>query len=259
MTLKNKTAIISGATSGIGAATARLFVESGAKVMLTGRDEARGQASLKAARGAAGDGGGEAAFLAGDATDSAFCDRLVAAAVERFGRLDILVNNAGVIHRTGILDTTDADWLEAMAINVNALFFLSRAAIRQMTAQGEGGAIVNISSEWGVAGARGHIPYGTSKGAVVNFTRSLALDHAADGIRVNCLCPGEVRTPMLESGAKSRFGDVEGGLATSAEKVPLRRISDPIEQARAIRFLASDESSYMTGSIVVNDGGNTAA
>ncbi|MDA0704008.1 MAG: SDR family NAD(P)-dependent oxidoreductase [Proteobacteria bacterium] len=259
MTLKNKVAIVTGATSGIGAATAKLFAESGAKVMMSGRDEARGKTSLETARAAAGDGGAEASFLAGDATNSAFCDRLVAAAVERFGRLDILVNNAGVIHRTGILDTTDADWLEAMAINVNALFFLSRAAIRQMTAQGEGGSIVNISSEWGVAGARGHIPYGTSKGAVVNFTRSLALDHAADGIRVNCLCPGEVRTPMLESGAKSRFGDVEGGLATIAEKIPLRRISDPIEQARAIRFLASDESSYMTGSIVVNDGGNTAA
>ena len=258
MSVKDKVAIVTGGTSGIGAATVRLFAESGAKVMLSGRDEARGKASLEAARTAAGDGGGEAEFLAGDAADSAFCDRLVEAAVERFGRLDILVNNAGIIQRTGILDTTDADWQAAMAINVNALFFLSRAAIRRMLAQGEGGAIVNVSSEWGIVAAPGHISYGTSKGAVVNFTRSLALDHAADGIRVNCLCPGEVRTPMLESGALRRFGDVERGLATIAEKVPMRRISDPIEQARVIRFLASDDSSYMTGSIVVNDGGNTA-
>ena len=255
--LKDKVAIVTGATSGIGAATARLFAESGAKVMMSGRNVERGKVCMDAAREAAGEGG-EAAFLAGDVADSGFCDRLVAAAVERFGRLDILVNNAGVIHRTGILETTDADWLEAMAINVNALFFLSRAAIRQMKEQGAGGAIVNVSSEWGVAGAHGHIAYGASKGAVVNFTRSLALDHAADGIRVNCLCPGEVRTPMLEGGAKSRFGDVEGGLAKLSENIPMRRISDPIEQARAIRFLASDESSYMTGSIVVNDGGNTA-
>ena len=252
MSMKGKVAVITGATSGIGEAAARVFAESGAKLVLTGRDEARGNAALAALAKTT-----EAAFVAGDLKDRGFCDRLIDGAVKRFGRIDALVNNAGMIKRSDALGTSDEDWLETMAVNVNAVFYLSRAAIRAMKPQAKG-SIVNVSSEWGLVGGKGHVAYCTSKGAVINMTRAMALDHAADGIRINAVCPGEVNTPMLRSGLKRRGFDVESGLKELGKSVPLGRVSEPEEIARLILFLASDESSYMAGSIVAIDGGNTA-
>lgn len=252
MSMKGKVAVITGATSGIGGAAARVFAEAGARLVLTGRDEARGAAALAALAKTT-----EAAFVAGDIKDRGFCDRLIEGAVTRFGRLDALVNNAGMIKRSDALGTSDEDWLETMAVNVNAVFYLSRAAIRVMKPQGKG-AIVNVSSEWGLVGGKGHVAYCTSKGAVINMTRAMALDHAADGIRINAVCPGEVNTPMLRSGLKRRGFDVEAGLKELGKSVPLGRVSEPEEIGRLILFLASDDSSYMAGSIVAIDGGNTA-
>jgi NAD(P)-dependent dehydrogenase (short-subunit alcohol dehydrogenase family) len=252
MSMKGKVAVITGATSGIGEAAARVFAEAGTKLVLTGRDEARGNAVL-AALGKTAD----AAFVAGDIRDRGFCDRLIEGAVTRFGRLDALVNNAGMIKRSDAIGTSDEDWLETMAVNVNAVFYLSRAAVRVMKPQGKG-AIVNVSSEWGLVGGKGHVAYCTSKGAVINMTRAMALDHAGDGIRINAVCPGEVNTPMLRSGLKRRGFDVESGLKELGKSVPLGRVSEPEEIGRLILFLASDDSSYMAGSIVAIDGGNTA-
>jgi len=254
MSLAGKVAIVTGGTSGIGAAAALLFAQDGAKVTITGRNEGRGGAVAAGARALPG----EIEFLAGEIVESAFCDRLVDATVERFGRLDILVNNAGIYPPATVVEATDALWREAMAINLDAVFYLTRAAVRRMRDQGEGGSIVNVSSDWGVGGATGHIAYGTTKGALLNFTRSLALDHAGEGIRANCLCPGVTLTPMVEASLRKRFATLEEGMAYLGQYVPLGRVSEPIEQARAICFLASDESSYMTGAMLSNDGGTTA-
>lgn len=254
MSLAGKVAIVTGGTSGIGEAAALLFAQDGAKVTITGRNEGRGGAVAAGARALPG----EIEFLAGEIVESAFCDRLVDATVERFGRLDILVNNAGIYPPATVVEATDALWRQAMAINLDAVFYLTRAAVRRMRDQGEGGSIVNVSSDWGVGGATGHIAYGTTKGALLNFTRSLALDHAGEGIRANCLCPGVTLTPMVEASLRKRFATLEEGMAYLGQYVPLGRVSEPIEQARAICFLASDESSYMTGAMLSNDGGTTA-
>lgn len=251
--MNGKVALITGATSGIGAACVRVFADAGVKLMLTGRDEARGQAVLKQVQAKT-----EAAFLKGDVQDSAFCDSVVEEAMTRFGALDALVNNAGVIHRTAALETTDKDWLEAMAINVNGVFWCSRAAVRAMKAGGKGGAIVNVSSEWGITAGKGHVAYCTSKGAVINLTRAMAIDHIEDGIRVNAVCPGEVRTPMLENGLKRRGFDVKTGLENLGKTLPIGRVAEPEEVAKVILFLSSPDASYMAGSIVPVDAGATA-
>ena len=253
MGMNGKVALITGATSGIGAACARVFADAGVKLMLTGRDEARGQAVLKKVQAKT-----EAAFLKGDVQDSAFCDSVVEEAMTRFGALDALVNNAGVIHRTAALETTDKDWLESMAINVNGVFWCSRAAVRAMKAGGKGGAIVNVSSEWGITAGKGHVAYCTSKGAVINLTRAMAIDHIEDGIRVNAVCPGEVRTPMLENGLKRRGFDVKTGLENLGKTLPIGRVAEPEEVAKVILFLSSPDASYMAGSIVPVDAGATA-
>lgn len=251
--MNDKVTLITGATSGIGAACARVFAEAGAKLMLTGRDEARGQAVLKQVQANT-----DAAFLAGDVQDSAFCDKVVETAMTRFGALDVLVNNAGVIHRTAALETSDKDWIEAMGINVNGVFWCSRAAVRAMKAGGKGGAIVNVSSEWGLTAGKGHVAYCTSKGAVINLTRAMALDHIEDGIRVNAVCPGEVRTPMLENGLKRRGYDAKTGFEILGKTLPIGRVAEPEEVAKVILFLASPDASYMAGSIVPVDAGATA-
>jgi meso-butanediol dehydrogenase/(S,S)-butanediol dehydrogenase/diacetyl reductase len=253
MSLRDKIALITGATSGIGAACVREFVRCGAKVMIAGRDENRAAALRDEARA----GGADADTVIGDVRERVWCDAAVAATVQRFGRIDVLVNSAGIIHRADALGTSDEAWDETMAVNVDGVFFLCRAAIRAMRLTG-GGAIVNVASDWGLVGGKGHVAYCASKGAVVNLTRALAIDHAADNIRVNVICPGEVRTPMLESGLAKRGFGVAEGLAALGKTVPLGRVSDPEEQARCIRFLASDDAGYMTGAVLSVDGGNTA-
>jgi NAD(P)-dependent dehydrogenase (short-subunit alcohol dehydrogenase family) len=253
MKMKDKVTLITGATSGIGAACARVFAEEGATLMLTGRDEARGQAVLASVAGKT-----KAAFVAGDVSDRAFCDHIVEGTVKRFGRIDCLLNNAGIIQRSNALETSDEDWLKSMAVNVNGVFFLARAAVRAMKAQGQGGSIVMMSSEWGITAGKGHVAYCTTKGAVANMTRALALDHIEDGIRVNAVCPGEVRTPMLEAGLRRRGYSVEEGFKQLGSTLPIGRVAEPEEVARVMLFLASEDASYMAGALVTVDAGSSA-
>ena len=190
--------------------------------------------------------------MVGDVADSSFCDQVVAGAAARYGRLDIVVNAAGVIVRARGEDTTDEQWAKIMGINVSGTFYMCRAALRAMK-PARRGAIVNFGSIWGDLGSAGVAAYCASKGAVHNLTRALAMDHAADGIRVNAVCPGEVNTPMLQSERTEAVTDEL--LAKIAATVPMGRLADPDEIARVVCFLASDDASYMTGALVSVDAG----
>jgi NAD(P)-dependent dehydrogenase (short-subunit alcohol dehydrogenase family) len=193
--------------------------------------------------------------LSADVTHQEAADRLVAHAVKLFGGLDVLVNNAGILFRGTALECTDAEWDATLQTNVTSVFRLSRAALRVMTGK-KSGAIVNMASDWGLVGARGAAAYGASKGAIIQLTRSMALDHAADGIRINAVCPGDTDTRMLD-GAMFGLPRTEL-LRTLGKAIPLGRVGRPAEVADAVCFLASDQSSFITGATLAVDGGNSA-
>ena len=243
MEFNDRVAIVTGGASGMGAATVRRLAAGGANVMIVDRNGDLAQTVATEVGGTA---------IVGDVADSSFCDSAIAAVMERHGGLDILVNAAGVIVRASGEDTTDEQWAKIMGVNVSGTFFMCRAALRVMKTSG-GGAIVNFGSIWGDLGSAGVAAYCASKGAVHNLTRALAMDHAADGIRVNAVCPGEVNTPMLQS---ERAEAVTDQLLTAiAATVPMGRLADPDEIARVVCFLASDDASYMTGALVSVDAG----
>jgi meso-butanediol dehydrogenase / (S,S)-butanediol dehydrogenase / diacetyl reductase len=243
MNFAGRVAIVTGGASGMGAATARRLAAGGAHVLIVDRNS-------DLAVTVAAEIGGTAVI--GDVADSTFCDGVVAAAVVHHGGLDVVVNAAGVIVRASGENTTDEQWARIMGVNVSGTFFMCRAALRVMKQQGRG-AIVNFGSIWGDLGSAGVAAYCASKGAVHNLTRALAMDHAADGIRVNAVCPGEVNTPMLQSERVEAVTDRL--LEQIAATVPMGRLADPDEIARVVCFLASDDASYMTGAMVSVDAG----
>jgi len=243
MDFVGRVAIVTGGASGMGAATARRLAAGGAHVLIVDRN-----GDLAATVAAEIDG----TPVVGDIADSGFCNAAVAMAAQHHGGLDVLVNAAGVIVRASGENTTDDQWARIMAVNVSGTFFMCRAALAVMKSQGRG-AIVNFGSIWGDLGSAGVAAYCASKGAVHNLTRALAMDHAADGIRVNAVCPGEVNTPMLQSERAEAVTDQL--LANIAATVPMGRLADPDEIARVVCFLASDEASYMTGALVSVDAG----
>ena len=249
--LQGKVAIVTGGASGIGAATARLFAREGARAVLVDIREDGQRVADDIAKA-----GGQCLFVRADVTHAGECEAAVRAAVERFGRVDVLFNNAGVVRRADVTETTEEDWDRVMAVNVRSVFLMSRAAIPAMAGAG-GGVIVNTGSGWGLVGGRKAAAYCASKAAVVNLTRAMALDHAGQNIRVNCVCPGDTDTPMLREEARQLGQDVESFLAGSASR-PLGRMGRPEEVAQAVLFLASDDSSFVTGSTLVVDGGGLA-
>jgi meso-butanediol dehydrogenase / (S,S)-butanediol dehydrogenase / diacetyl reductase len=253
MTFAGKVVLVTGSTTGIGEACAHVFAESGARVMVSGRHEQRGRAVLQAIRAA----GGSAEFAPVDLRAAGACERLIGDTIARMGGLDVLVNNAGILYTANALDTSDDQWLDTMAVNVNALFYLSRAAVKHMKSAGKG-AIVNVASEWGLNGEANHVAYCASKGAVIQITRCMALDHARDNIRVNSVCPGEIHTRMVDEILGKRGGDLAQNLRELASGIPLRRLAHPSEVARCVHFLASDLASYVTGTNLSVDGGNDA-
>ncbi len=250
--LSGRVAVVSGGSSGMGAAVVARLAASGAGVVVGGRDEARARAVVDSAVAA----GGRAVPVIGNITESATADLLVASALEEFGRVDIVVSAAGVVHRADAIGTDDEQWRHVMAVNVDGPFFLSRAAIPALRDSG-GGSIVNISSTCGLVGASGLAAYCASKGAVSNLTRAMALDHAAEGIRINAVCPGAVETPMLATGHPSgrTIDDVR---ASNLASIPEGRIPDASEVADLVLFLASDSSRHLTGVNLSIDGGYTA-
>jgi NAD(P)-dependent dehydrogenase (short-subunit alcohol dehydrogenase family) len=256
-------ALVTGATSGIGLATAVAFARRGLAVVLAGRDAERGARALGEVRGARADARAE--FVRADVADPADVERLVAAAVERFGRLDVAVNNAsdpaGAIGKR-TADYTVEEFDAQHALNLRSVWLCMKHEIAQMLRQGGGGAIVNVSSVNGLGGVRGAALYASAKAGVLALTKSAAQEYAADGVRVNALVPGAFDTPMLR-GAMAAQGAVDdeslGAMrAAYAGLVPLGRIGDPSEAAEAVVWLCSAHASYVTGHSMIVDGGMTA-
>ena len=249
MRVQNKVALITGGTSGIGKTTVELFLQEGAKVAFTGR---RAELGAELARQTG------AVYIRADHRRAEDCKNAVQQTLAAFGRIDILFNNAGIVTLGTAESASETDWQNTLDLNVTAVWRMSRAVIPIMRAQG-GGVIVNNASDWAMVGARDALPYAMSKGAVVQMTRCMALDHAHEHIRVNAICPGDTFVERwLQDGFFRGSGGVDEITARHAETIPLQRVAETIEIARAVLFLACDESSFMTGATLVVDGGNTA-
>ncbi len=252
MRLEKKVALITGGTSGIGEATALLFASEGAAVAITGRSEERGRKVV----GEIEKSGGKGIFVLADVSSAADCRRAVEETARAFGRVDILFNNAGVFYAHDALDCTEEEWDLQLDINLKGAFLMSKYALSGMIARG-GGVIINNSSGWGLVGGDKAVAYCASKGGLVLMTKATAIDHGRQGIRVNCMCPGDVDTPMLLRDAKMRGLNWKTYLAGCANR-PMGRIGTAEEIAKAVLFLASDDSAFMTGATLVVDGGGTA-
>lgn len=243
-----KVIAITGAASGMGAACARAFSDLGGTVAIIDIDE-------KNASTVAAEIAGEDPII-GDISDSSFCIEAIETITERYRRLDVLVNAAGTIHRADALGTTNDDWRRVMGVNIDGMFYLSRAAVDYMSKRGSG-TIVNFGSIWGGVASAGSTAYCVSKGAVHQLTRAMALDHVHQGIRINAVAPGEVRTPMLSSQRASPPSEADLQAMADAT-IPMKRLAEPEEIANVVVFLASNAASYMTGEIVHVDAGYTA-
>jgi NAD(P)-dependent dehydrogenase (short-subunit alcohol dehydrogenase family) len=252
MRLEDRVALITGGTSGIGQATASLFLREGARVVVVGRDHVRGERVVRRLQADEG----RAAFVAADVRSARDCQRVVQTTVELFGRLDILFNNAGVFLADTVVDCLEEDWDLQIDINLKGTYLMSKYAIPEMVKRG-GGSIVNNGSGWGLVGGAEAAAYCASKGGVVLLTKAMAVDYSRTGVRVNCVCPGDVDTPMLPADAHRRELAWDVYLAEAADR-PMGRIGRPEEIASVVLFLASDEASYMTGAVVAVDGGGTA-
>jgi NAD(P)-dependent dehydrogenase (short-subunit alcohol dehydrogenase family) len=252
--LEGKVALITGAGSGIGRAAAELFAAEGATVAVV---DLLAEAAEETVGKITADGG-RALALAANVAVAAEVESAVARAVGELGRLDVLYNNAGVNSSGSVADATEDDWDRCFAVNAKGTFLCSRAAVPHLEAAG-GGAIVNQGSVAGLVAVPNFAAYCAAKGAVVSLTRSMAIDLAGRRIRVNAICPGTVFTPLMEPMLRARGeGDLEAGLAKTVVKYPIGRLGTPEEIARVALFLAGDDASFLTGSIVTADGGMTA-
>lgn len=256
MRLKNKFAIITGATSGIGKATAIRFAEEGASLLITGRRSGLGKTVEAECRSK----GVRCVFVEADHTKAEDCQRVVDSALKEFERIDILFNNAGIV-TSGTAETTDEEtWRQTIDINITAVWRMSKLVIPHMKKQGRG-VIVNNGSDWSVVAGKDAFPYVMSKGAVAMMTKAMALDYARDNIRVNAVCPGDTFVERwLEKGyfENSTPAALEQAIQESSAYLPMGRFGAPEEIANAVLFLASDEASFVTGHLLLVDGGNTA-
>lgn len=253
MILQGKTALITGGSSGIGLAVAQLFIQQGARVALMARDEERGLAALDQLQV----DGRRAIFIAGDVGRAADCQKAVAASLAAFGSLQILFNNAGhvYVNRT-VPQTSEEEWDSILNANLKGVFLMSKYVIPPMAATG-GGAIVNNASIFGLVAGSGVAAYCAAKGAVVMLTKAMAVDHAPQNIRVNCVCPGSVDTPLLRN-EMNDLGGIELQMPHFAARHPLNRIATPEEIAEAVLYLASPAASFTTGIALPVDGGRSA-
>jgi meso-butanediol dehydrogenase/(S,S)-butanediol dehydrogenase/diacetyl reductase len=243
MKLNGKVAFVTGFGSGLGQAIAILFAEEGAAIVGTSTTESKGQDTA----GTIEKKGGEVLFRAGDVSRSAEMKALMEDGVRRFGGLDIVINSAGVRTNGSITQITEEQWDRTIDVNLKGVFVVSRLAIPEMIKRG-GGVIINIGARSGIAGQAGRAAYCASKGGMITLTEAMAMDYAAEKIRVNCICPGPTRTPMVDTSTPER-------LAHYQRRVPIGRIGEPEDIARAALYLASDEASMVTAAILPVDGG----
>lgn len=246
MRLSGKVALVTGGSHGIGQSVVLRFAQEGAKVALCGRGRAALDETVKAVR----DAGGEALAFETDVSDKSHVDRLIDGIVEQWGKIDIVVNNAGICEVSSFLDITEEQWDRHMNINLKGAFLVSQRAAKEMVKQGSGGSIIQMSSVNGIQAEGDQAHYNTTKGGMINLAMSMALELAEHGIRVNSLCPGFIETrltrPLIENAP---------AIADYLRTVPMKRVGQPEEIASAALFLASDESSYVTGTSMVVDGG----
>jgi NAD(P)-dependent dehydrogenase (short-subunit alcohol dehydrogenase family) len=257
MKLDGKVAIVTGSSTGIGRATAFLFAKEGAKVVVVARSEQRGEESAQRIR----DSGGDAVYIRADVSSSSDVRNLVDSTIKKYGKIDVLFNNAGIVVVNSLIETTEQEWDEIIDINLKSVFLCSKYVVPHMIKNGKG-VIVNTSSIYGLTGGPYYCAYTASKGGVTTLTKALALELAQYNIRVNCICPANIMTDMvrkeLEIWAKREKKSPDEIRAHMADMQAIKRVPEPEEVAPAVLFLASDDSSFITGASLAIDGGYTA-
>ena len=252
LSLQGRVALVTGAASGIGRGIAFRLGEMGALAAILDIDETKGRATAAEIESQ----GGEAVFLKCDVRSAADCQRAVEAVIQRSSKIDILCNCAGIAIRKDVVELTEDEWDLALDVTLKGIYLLSRAVVPHMIRSG-GGGIINIGSGWSLKGGPRAASYCAAKGGTVNLTRAMAIDHGKHNIRVNCVCPGDVDTPMLRSECSQLGEDVQSFMKEAANR-PLARVGTPDDIANAVLFFASPMSSWITGAALVVDGGGLA-
>jgi NAD(P)-dependent dehydrogenase (short-subunit alcohol dehydrogenase family) len=250
--LAGKVAAITGGGSGLGRAIAFLFSSEGAKIAVVDVDRGLGGEAVRRIR----DIGGDALFAEASVSRAADVEKAMKAVVQRYGRLDILVNNAGITSKGSVVELSEEAWDGVIGVNLKGVFLCSKYGVAEMV-RARQGVVVNVASVLGLVGNSGEAAYCASKGGVIALTRAMALDFARFNIRVNCVCPGSILTPMFEQ-LMTNAPDRQEALRRNAEKIPMGRVAKPEEVAKMVLYLASDDASYVTGSVLTIDGGWTA-
>jgi len=252
LSLEGKVAVVTGASSGIGRGIALRLADMGAAVVILDIDPEGGQATLRTIT----ERGGRALFEKCDLRQATDCRAATEKAITAFGRIDILCNNAGIIIRKNVVDLKEEEWDVVLDVTLKGIFLLSRESIPHMVKNG-GGAIINTGSGWALKGGPQAASYCAAKAGVLNLTKAMAVDHGKDGIRVNCVCPGDVDTPMLHSEC-AQLGEDKATFLRDAARRPLARVGRPEDVANAVLFLASPMAEWITGACLVVDGGGLA-
>jgi len=250
--LEGKVAMITGAASGIGLAAAKRLAEMGAGIALLDINEPKGKEAVEEIKGL----GEKAKFFRCDVTSNSDCKKTTEDVYQEFGKIDILFNNAGITRRKNIIELSEEEWDLVINVNLKAIYLLSRHVIPYMIDNG-GGSIINTGSGWGLKGGPNAAAYCAAKGGTVNLTRAMAIDHGRQGIRVNCVCPGDTETQLLHDEA-AQLGLDDAEFMKAAADRPLHRVGLPEDIANAVLYFASDMSSWVTGSVLVVDGGGLA-